>query len=157
MSGAWTVAMAVTLAGLAIAMPIARYGNERSDRMTRLEIEAIDQLYDLAAPGSLISVANNNSPFRFRDTELFRFRSLSPPIANIDVDSLITYLSRADTDCYLLMPRSMQATAEVFIGIPPGAWAAMIADLRTRPEVEVVLENRDAIVFKLLDSSPTAP
>ena len=157
MSGAWTATLAVCLVGLAIAMPIARYGNERSDRMTRLEIQAIDQLYDLAEPGSLISVGNNNSPFRFRDTELFRFRSLSPHVANSDVDSLITYMSRANTDCYLLMTRSMQATAEMFIGLPPGEWDAMIAELRTRPEVEVVLENADAIAFRLLDSGPTSP
>jgi len=102
-------------------------------------------------------VGNYNSPFRFRDTELFRFRSLSPHVANGDVDSLIKYMSRANTDCYLLMTRSMQATAEMFIGLPPGEWDAMIAELRTRPEIEVVLENADAIVFKLLDSSPTSP
>jgi hypothetical protein len=157
MGAGWTVAMAVGLAALAIAMPIARYGNERADRMTRLEIAAVDELYQVAEPGSLISTGNYNSPIRFRDTELFRYRSLSPHVANSDVDSLITYMSRADTDCYLLMTRSMQATAEMFTGLPPGEWDAMVAELRTRPEVEVVLENADAIVFKLLDSSPTAP
>ena len=156
MSGPWKAALAVCLVGLAIAMPIARYGNERSDRMTRLEIEAIDELYEIAVPGSLISVGNNNSPFRFRDTELFRFRSLSPHVANSDVDSLIKYMSRANTDCYLLLTRSMQATAEMFIGLPPGEWDAMVAELRMRPEVEIILENADAIVFKLLDSSPTS-
>jgi hypothetical protein len=138
-------------------MPIGRYGNERADRMTSLEIAAVDELYQVAEPGSLISVGNYNSPLRFRDTELYRFRSLSPHIANRDVDSLITYMSRANTDCYLLLTRSMQATAEMFIGLLPGEWEAIIAELRTRPEVEVVLENDDAIVFRLLDSAPTLP
>jgi len=157
MSAAWTAALAVCLLGLAIAMPIARYGNERADRMTQLEIAAIDELYAIAEPGSLISVGNNNSPFRFEDTELFRFRSLSPHVANSDVDSLVTYMSRANLDCYLLMTRSMQATAEMFTGLPRGEWEAMIAELRTRPELEIVVENPDAIAFKLRDSSPTGP
>ena len=149
----WTAGMAVGLAALAIAMPIARYGNERADRMSQLEITAVDELYSIAEPGSVISVGNYNSPFRFENTERFRFRSLSPHIANRDVDSLVKYMSHATLDCYLLMTNSMQATAEMFIGLRPGEWEAMIAELRARPELEIVVENPNAIAFKLHESA----
>lgn len=150
MSARASVLLAACLVALVIALPVARYGNERADRMSRLELTAVEQLYEIAQPGSLLVTGNYNSPLRHQATELYRYRSIGPLIYSHDLDGIIRWMIFTQApDSYLLLTRSMQATAEMFGGLPPGEWQAIVTGLRARDDLEVVLDNRDAIVFRL--------
>lgn len=139
---------AVAAMGLIFMFFVTRYGNERADLMTSAEVRAVEHLYAIAPPGSLLVAVSNNLPWRFQDFERYTY----------EPDSDITYFGQIGTiasvlddpryaSSYFIVTRSQGAFAEVFGGVPPGAWGQFVAEIRASPLFREVYRNSDAEIF----------
>jgi hypothetical protein len=149
----------IALAGstLVVLFFVARYGNERMDLMTPLEVQAAQQTYQMAPPGSLLMSADTNLPWRFQGYEQYLCLPDTDILLVSDVHKLATSMrARGYANSYLLLTASEQAYAEMFFGLTDSDWSQFVASLRASPEFRLVYENADAQVFQLVTPTGTA-
>jgi hypothetical protein len=140
---------------LVVGFLITRYGNERSDVMTPDEVSAVEYVYTVAEPGSLLASINYNSPLGYRDYEKYRYRRLgNRVVARGDVDETQRVLADNDSS-YLIITRSQEAQAAIFAGVEKHTWTRFVDRVRASGSFEVVFENRDATIFRLRE--PRSP
>jgi hypothetical protein len=148
-TGRSLVVAATVMIALAVALPWARYGNEWADRMTRQQLDAVSQVYDIVPAGSLIVSGNYNSVFGYQRYEQYQHRSTSIYLVFSDLHAIEILLERTEAPgSYLLITDSMRATAEMFGGMPPEEWDQLMADLRRQPFLELELERPGATLFR---------
>ena len=94
-----------------------RYGNERATLFTPSEVRAVDRLYEIAPPGSLLVAASPNVPWKQRHYADYRYQVLSrqlqfagpPPSSQELAAAVARYMKRNPTaPAYLITTRSQK-------------------------------------------------
>ena len=164
--GSWKTT--ITIMGLSVLALslffVTRYGNERQDYFTPNEVKAADILYNDAPAGSVIVAGTVKTPWKNRDYELHKHRTLAddiewhdPTSIASDIDQIAAILKDPDySGGYLIITRSQIANSEMF-GLLPFDLAQMKQDLKHSPEFKVLYENPDATVFVLRDQPAAGP
>jgi len=156
-----TVLVGLVSAGLAAAFLVARYGNERRDYFTSNEVTAVDQLYRVASPGSLLVVASDDLPWKYTRYDQYKYRVLSRlpewtylagerPDVRAAVPAIARVLAgRGHTHGYLILTRSQSANLELYGLAQAGTIRRLEQALYRSPAFRTVYANRDAAVFAL--------
>jgi hypothetical protein len=148
----WKTSAAIGLASVALlgGFLFTRYGNEKTDYFTRNEVEAIQHLYEIAKPGSLIIAGTHSLPWKFQDYEKYRYQRAEEAILTANMDEIEQLMaSRKRTTAYLILTRSQKANAELFSGLPPAKWKQFEEQLRDSGRFQLIYANQDASIFTL--------
>jgi hypothetical protein len=147
--GAMVARIAVVLFALTVGCTWARYGNERADRISAAELAAVREVYEIVPPGSRLVSANYNSPVGYRQWEQFDYASVGPDLVPAGLVGIRRDLTIGDPEAsYLLITNSMRATSEMFGGTAPGGWDEIVAQIRSAPFLELVLDRPGAVLFR---------
>ena len=66
-----------------------------------------------------------------------------------DVDAVIDVMQRVKAPSFLIFTQGQQAWAELLLGMPDGAWDDLQADIARSPELRLVYENPDTLIYRL--------
>lgn len=138
--------------GVAFTFLVVRYGNERTDLMTSTEVAAVQELYRIAPEGSLLVAASNNLPWKFEKVEQYDYVPVVDEVLIGDVDAIASIMRDPKyAHSYLILTRSQGTYAEVFTGLPLGAWDRFVTDATSSPAFKVVYRNADSEILVLAD------
>jgi hypothetical protein len=133
---------------LVLTFFVTRYGNERTDRMTTAEVQAVEKLYSLAPRGSLLAVAYDNLPWKFQGFERYAYASTATGASPGTPQQVAALLRQpGHPAAFLILTRSQGNYLEAFDGLAPGAWDAFVASVRASPLFTQVYRNADAAIF----------
>jgi hypothetical protein len=128
----------------------ARYGNERMDYFTPNEVAAVQELYKIAPQGSLLLAGTGHVPWRYREYNSYRYQTVETRVRDANAVDLAKLMSNNSIPgAYLILTRSQQASAELFIGWDPGTWERFEVAVEKSGAFETVYENGDARILKL--------
>ncbi len=145
-----TAAIGLVSSALLVGFLFARYGNERMDHFTAQEVEAVNYLYQIAEPNSILAAAWGNLPWKFQDYEEHKYRTVMDELLASDVNTVADMLrNRKYPNAYLILTRSQKAYAELFRGLPPGQWESFEKNLLDSPEFRLIFANEEAKIFIL--------
>lgn len=136
-----------------------RYGNERMDHYTNDEVAATRHLYSIAQPGSVLIAGTPNTPWKDRDYERYRYRSLTNELAwdEATVTNLVEAAAAAMNNpdypaTYLIITRSQIANDDLFVELPvPLREIKSVLEQSSR--FKVIYSNEDATIFVLADGT----
>ena len=150
-----TLLVAAGACVVATGFLLARYGNERLDHMTASEVAAVEVLYEMAPPGSLLVSATGNLPWKFERWEQYAYTQAE----TIDVTDLATVMRAADQEhAFLILTKSQGAHAELLIGLERGYWDRFLDQINASDDFTVVYRNADAEILVLREqASAVAP
>jgi hypothetical protein len=152
-----TVIAVVFAVGIAFTFLVVRYGNERTDLMTSSEVAAVQELYRIAPEGSLLVAASNNLPWKFEKVEQYDYVPVVDEVLIGDVNAIASIMSDPKyAHSYLILTRSQGTYAEVFTGLPPGAWDKFVTDATTSPAFKVIFKNADSEILVLANGASAA-
>ena len=154
-----TILSVVLIAGFLTA----RHGNERMDSFTAGGVEAVNYMYDVAPPGSLLLAATQSTPWQHRDVEkhdhLFLANSDDPTVSEAiadadDYDEVLAVIEdlmsdEEYTEAYLIITESQIAHSELFGYFPPDGAAGLENALIESGNFDIVYRNDSATVFTL--------
>ena len=136
----------LVLVPIVVFMLFARYGNEKAESFTNGEVAVVRQFYDVALPNSLVYTGISTGPVRYRDYDLYSFRSIQElpewtttststgQLKPLIDDIYKTMAARPGGAAYVMILRSQEAFADIFSGQPPGTLAKLAdAPLERRP------------------------
>lgn len=159
----WLTTAMVTLVSLALvgSFFVTRYGNERMDYFTPAEADAVSYLYDVAPSESLLMAGTVKTPWRYRDYEKYRYRTLADHVeyttgtADEFVNNVANVM-RSDKypAAFLLITRSQLANDELF-HLLPVPLAQIEQALLGSDQFQVVFTNEDAKIFMLTADATT--
>jgi hypothetical protein len=148
---------------LALAFVVAHFGNERSNRLTQAELDAIGVLYDVAEDGALITGVAPDWPIRPTAT-YYRFEhwTLLVPGSGFaedreqpterDIEAAVAALRDWNVPAeYIFFSRSQREDIESLGRLPPGSVEALDRLLASSPYLELVIDNGAAQVYRLTD------
>jgi len=146
-------------AAFAPAWLVARYGNERFDRVSNADLAAVKYLYahaQPAAPGhgktTLISLFPQ-LPWRYQDINSFDYESVqntTDPPNERGLMSLAVDQGLGDHPVYLIITRSQEAAGEALDSLPTG-WAYSLGQkLVDNALAKVLYTNQDASVLEMI-------
>jgi hypothetical protein len=123
-----TLAVALLSALMLGSFLLTRYGNERGDYITNGELSTVQRLYSIAPRGSVLATIGG-PPWKYRDFEVYDYRSLAPEdFEHQSIRSVADKLrARGGQQSYFLVTRSEAAQLELFDGRDP-AWFARLED-----------------------------
>lgn len=159
----WKAGLVLTLSlGLIALFMLAYFGKERSHYFTEEEVAVAAYLMESAPPGSLLVEMGRNYPNQFVDYEKFTYVPISREpwetrerIASDPAAELEEWLSAEGyAATYVLITRSQHNEVEMLGSMPAGSGRVIEESLRRSPTFGVLVENRDAVVFKLIGASP---
>jgi hypothetical protein len=148
----WGVPAVVCLA-LTTGFLFARYGNERFDYFTDSDRAAVEELYGIATPGSVLIAASNNLPWQSQSYADFRYRLVTNfQEKSEDADAVAravvtTMLARHETGAYFILTRSQRAYQDALGGLPAGSLERIDEALRAAPAIRIVYQSADAAIF----------
>lgn len=141
---------------IAAGFLVTRFGNERVDFMTANEHLAMERLYEAAPRGSLLVAASPNLPWKYEHLEWYDYVPVTDEVLVGDSEAILDIL-RDDKypRSFLVLTRSQGAYADVFTGLPPGAWDRFVDSVSASPELRLLYRNADARVLELIrDETP---
>jgi len=144
-----TMIAAVSL-GLMGGFMLTRYGNERLETFTRDEVAAVEELYAVAPPGSLLVGVSGNLPWKATRYDEYRYRPIGDNAYYGRLDALMTDLAAHPAEAYLVVTRGQEAFAEMILGATPAEWEAFRLSIFATGRFEVLFENPDAVVARYL-------
>lgn len=156
-----TAIFGVVSVALLAALFLARFGNERMDYYTPQEVSAVERLYEVATPGSLLLAGSGNVPWKFRDYEKFDYDIVTEPrpwnlidVVHPDTHAVLANIRRAmaarkRTDAYLIITRSQKAEVDLRALTARGFLDRLERAAAVSPSFELVYGNRDAKIFTL--------
>jgi hypothetical protein len=169
----WFVPGAATVVcvGLLGAFMVARYGNERMDAFTQREITAMDRLYAVAPPESVIMAAGSNTAWKYIHYKDYKYKSLTSEPGWKRVDALrapLPVLATAVADqmavdagkhkrAYFIITKRQEAGADLLGLAPRGSLHRVGRALRASPRLRLLYANRDARVYQLRRSAKGTP
>lgn len=168
---------AVLVGALLVGLfPLTRYGNERMDWKTPVEVAGVQAMYALAPPGSVITSVTGSLPWRSVHYGDYDYRLLvdgdpveSDPdigpegtadMANPDLALLVEQvksrmISPPGQRSYLVLSRSQDAELDLMGPFPPGTHNRLLAALQASPSFRKVYTNEDVTVFQLMEGRIT--
>jgi hypothetical protein len=149
------IAVGILSALLVPSFLIARYGNERFERITPNELAAMEFIYEHAAPGSaIVTVVPFNALWRYQDLEQYTYRPLEKePDVLDDVGAIQELMSSTPERDYLAVTEGQGAYVEAALGQRPGWAQRLIMRVKQSGHFQVVYENPGATVFVLDEAS----
>jgi hypothetical protein len=144
------MAVALLVFALTSSLMFVRYGNERLETFSALEVAAVDQLYRVAPPGSQLMAISGNVPWKSRGYEQYRLRPVNEDFFFGDEEMLIEAAAAHPGPVYLILNRSQRAYVELVLGAKPGEYERFAADLLGTGRFRTILENEDAIVAEFV-------
>jgi hypothetical protein len=149
-----TVAIAAVGCAMLLMFQYTRYGNERQDYYTTGDVAAVEALYGVAPPGSVVVAGTPNIPWKFRNYADYDYR-YAPDLeawkaGNPDVESLIHDIrTNFDTPhVYVIVTRSTKIAAALYNG-RPGLLEQLVTRLDRSPNVDHVYHGRDGDVLRV--------
>jgi aminoglycoside phosphotransferase len=156
-SRSWRPVAIYAVSGAVIlgAFLFSYYGKDRQYYFTPAEVAASQYLYTHAPPDSLLIQASVNYPSQFKNYERFDYVMLAsePPDSQARVLArpaavLSEWMSEPGyRDAFLIITRSQIAELEDLGEMPSGSLQRIERALLASPKFDVVLRNRDAIIF----------
>jgi hypothetical protein len=160
-SRAASLLLACVAALLVLAFPVLRYGNEREDYYSPAEIAAVDELYRLAPPHSVLVAASAIIPWRNKHYADYDYRTLEGGEGagggTIDLEArnrdrlvraILARMSSPDGRAsFLIITRSMKAQVALFGPWHRHAYDRLERILTASPQFRVVFSNRDATIL----------
>ncbi|MEV5408701.1 hypothetical protein AB0K60_07670 [Thermopolyspora sp. NPDC052614] len=148
---------AVTAVALAGAFLIARYGNEKFERITTDEAAAMRYIYDHDKPSAralyLVPELNQEItptiPWRERDIDVVEYREALAPQDPTQISHLITQLRTLGPQTYLLATRGQDAYLELNHGYPADWGTRFRETLDKSKQLKAVFKRPDAAVYVL--------
>lgn len=148
---------AVTALTLAGAFLIARYGNEKFERVSTDEAAAMHYIYEHDKPSAraLYLVPELNLeitptiPWRERDIDVVEYREALAPRDPTQINHLITQLRTLGPQTYLIATRGQAAYLELAHGYPADWGERFRAALNASRQLKVVFDRPDAAVYVL--------
>lgn len=148
----------VVAALFAPAWLVARYGNERFDRVSQADLAAVKYLYAVAKPAlpghgktTLISLFPQ-LPWRYQDINTFDYESVqntTDPPDEKGLMSLAVDQGLGDHPVYLIITRSQEAAGEAFDSLPAN-WAYHLGQTLVDNSLATLLfTNQDASVLEM--------
>lgn len=153
-----SLALAVAVAvALFPAFLIARYGNEKFERVTPGEVAAMRYVYDHDEPNArllyLVPIVGveitPNIPWRERDIETVEYLETLAPKDPTALSTLISHIRLRGPNTYFVMTRGQAYYLELNHGYPEGWGERFRAALDASPDLKRVYGNADAAVYTL--------
>lgn len=135
---------------------LTRYGNERMDQFTLLEVATVDRLYDIVPPGGLLVAATGNLPWKARDYERYDYLTavhLAQTVPPPELARAVEDAMRRRPASALVLTRSQQASAELMGTLPPNALEDLRRHLGGSGRFRLAYANADASIY-VLDGAP---
>jgi hypothetical protein len=165
---AWLLPVVLTAGGALFlaGFLFTRYGNERATLFTPSEVRAVDRLYAMAPPGSLLLAASPNVPWKERHYADYRYQLLSrqlrfegpPPSSPQLATAVARYMKRNRTGrSYLIVTRSQKVYDDVLGSQRWGSSTDIEHAVERSPRFSKVFDNRDGRIFVLRQHGRRAP
>lgn len=138
-----------------VGFVVTRYGNERIESFSRDEVAAVDRLYEVAPPGSLLIAAVGNLPWKSIGYESYRYRPNGDETYFGRLDAMMTAVHEHSGPVYLILTRGQEAYAEMILDQPASAWDAFERSIFATNEFAVVYTNPDATLARYV--GPVTP
>lgn len=160
-----TIVAALLAAGLAVALVVSKYGNENGERFTLAEVRAVERLYQLGGPRSLLVATVPSVPWKARhyewsyqvlseSSEWSSITAKAPSAAAIIPVIASEMRSHHATDAFVLIERAQAEYAQL-LGLASRSWIlGLERALDSSPLFEPVYRNLDAVVFRLKGPVP---
>jgi len=148
----WRAAgVAIVCTGLAVLMVISRFGNARFDMFTPAEVEASEKMYELAPGRSILIAATSPTPWRYREYENHRSRTIEDVCGPVPDPAACSRLvvGTAQRDGVLLMSRSAKAAMVMQGVMTADGFDRLEHQIMRRPGVVLMYQNADARVYRI--------
>jgi len=143
---------------------LARYGNERYEITRDGELAAVEYVYQQNGPARILfltdppeSGATPFIPVGYQDMERVNHVGANAPRDPHNVIGVIGRMRELGAGTYLITTRSQEAYLELGASYPPGWGGLFRARLAGTPEVRVVKETPDAVVYTLRAQEGVVP
>ena len=154
----WVAGLLVILA-LTVCFFVSYDGKERMNYMPPAEVAAMQHLYSVAPPGSLMIGATGNTPWAFThyaDYQYLWYLGDTPAVAKaVAADPVpeLAHLMQAYPHAYLIFSPTDAAEIEMTGMLPPGRYRAIEHDVVSSPAFEPVLSQGGVLVETLRATS----
>jgi hypothetical protein len=139
-------------AALSVSFFVTRYGNERMDYFTADEVAAVEYVYAVSGPGTHLVSGTESLPWRYEDYNSDRYSSIERAVRTNNLQMVIESMSLPQfPQSFLVLTRSQQAAAELYLGWEPGAWERFDRNVSQSDQFRLVYANEDAKVFVLAE------
>jgi hypothetical protein len=142
----------------------ARYGNEQFEMTRPGELAAVQYVYQLGGSPTMLFMTDKDDPgatpfipLGYQDVDTVGWTSIRAPSDPGDVSSVLTALRGLGPRTYLLTTRSQEYYLESAANYPRTWGDDFRARMRQVPQVRVVAENADAVVYTLADVKRADP
>ena len=151
------VLAAVTALALAVAFLVARYGNEKFERVTTGEAAAMRYIYDHDRPSAraiyLVPVLGEEVtptiPWRERDIDRVEYYQARVTKDPADLTGVLTALRSRARNSFVMASRGQAAYLELNHGFPAGWGERFRANLDSATSLKQVFSNADAALYTL--------
>jgi hypothetical protein len=137
----------------------ARYGNEQFEMTRPGELAAVQYVYQLGGSPMMLFMTDKDDPgatpfipLGYQDVDRVGWTSIRAPSDPRDVDNVVAALRSLGPQAYLLTTRSQEYYLESAANYPRSWGDDFRAQMRRVPQVRVVAENADAVVYTLADA-----
>jgi hypothetical protein len=138
----------------------ARFGNARLDYFSPQELAAIDHLYTVAPPDSLLLAGTLNLPWRSQGYTSYDYQTVdslgswirrpnSPRAAQLAADEVVRRMRSKRPAAFLVFARSMEPWESFRDRRREGELTAIRADLVRSGAVRPIYHNQDAVIYVL--------
>jgi len=151
--------LAVVIASGALVFPflVARYGNERIESFTPGEVAAVNELYALAPPDSMLIGVVGNIPWKNLRYDEYRFRPAGDDTYYRDLDGMYEAMVNHKGDVFLLLTKTQEAYVEMILGASPADWTSFERDLFATGWFQVLSRTPDATIARFLPPVTAQP
>jgi hypothetical protein len=148
-------AAAVVCSLLAVGLFITRSGNQQVFHFTSDEVAAVDALYRLAPPGSLLLGGSDNLPWKATHYADYRYdwvrRPAGPATPSTVADDALRRLRAKSSapGAFFIITRSQAVDVNTFGALPPGSLSVVESRIKADPTARLVFSNPDARIYDL--------
>lgn len=151
-----TVVLALVCLVATTSFFVTRYGNERMDYFTPAEVAAVEYVYDVAPPGSMLLGGTVKTPWKNQNYEKYRYRTLSDDAewgetngGTPDLSPILALMKDSKNPAaFLIFTRSQFANDELF-GLLPYGLTTIAGAVAESPEFRLIYANDDATIYVL--------
>ncbi|MGH4021360.1 MAG: lipopolysaccharide biosynthesis protein [Pseudonocardiaceae bacterium] len=143
---------------------LTRYGNEQYEITRDGELAAVEYVYQHDGPARILFMADTPDsgatpfiPVGYQEVERVNYVSMQAPRDPDDVTEVISRLRDLGRGTYLMTTRSQEAYLELRGGYPAGWGDRFRTRLAAAPEVRMVKQTSDAVVYTLRGPQDAVP
>jgi hypothetical protein len=139
---------------------VARYGNESYEQIRSGDVAAVQAIYDRSAgePTTVVYLNESDSagatpfmPLGYQDVDTVSWSSARAPLDPADVSPAVEALRAAGPRGLLITTYSQEQNLVLGNGYPAGWGDRFRAAMAASPDVRIVTQNADAVVYGLAE------